>query len=128
LGTGNYSVGGGVTLLKSIDPVYFFGRLGYTETFATAGRNLGNSFDYSIGMGFSLNDRVAFNIQYVGSQIGRLKINDVAIDNSSLEISGLNFSATILITKKLFVEPTVGLGITKDAFDSIIGVRIPYRF
>lgn len=128
LGTGNYSVGGGVTLLKSIDPVYFFARVGYTESIAAAGRNLGNSIDYSVGMGFSLNDRVAFNMQYVGAQIGQVKIDNQEIDNSSLEIGGLNFSATILITKKLFIEPTVGLGLTKDAFDSIVGLRIPYRF
>lgn len=128
LGTGGYSVGGGMTILKSIDPVYFFARVGYVETLASAGRNLGNSIDYSVGMGFSLNDRVAFNLQYVGALTGQAKINNVAINNSSLEIGGLNFSSTILITKKLFIEPLVGIGMTKDAFDSVIGVRIPYRF
>lgn len=128
LGTGNYSVGGGVTLLKSIDPVYFFARIGYSDSLAAHGRNLGNSYEYSMGMGFSLNDRVAFNMQYVGAQIGQVKIDNIEIDNSSLEIGGLNFSATILITKRLFIEPVVGLGLTRDAFDSLVGLRIPYRF
>jgi hypothetical protein len=34
----------------------------------------------------------------------------------------------LLVTKKLFVEPVVGIGITEQAFDGIFGVRIPYRF
>ena len=125
LGTGNYSVGGGVTLLKSIDLVYFFARIGYTDTLAAPGRDLGNSYEYSMGMGFSLNDRVAFNMQYVGAQIGQVKINNLEIDNSSLEIGGLNFSATILITKKLFIEPVIGLGLMRDA--STPSLDLEYR-
>jgi hypothetical protein len=127
-GTNNYWYGGGVTLLKSLDPVYFFGRIGYTVTLPNGGQNLGSIWDYSIGMGFSLNDRVAFNMQYVGSLVGQTQINGVSLDDSSLEIGSLIFSATILITKKLFIEPTVGIGMTKDAFDSTVGLRIPYRF
>ena len=127
-GTGNDNIGGGVTLLKSIDPVVFFGRLGYTETLSHDGQNLGNIFEYSVGMGFSLNDRVAFNMQFIGSLIGKSKIQGEVIDGSSLEIASLQFSATILITKKLFVEPIVVIGMTEDAFDSTIGIRIPYRF
>ena len=127
-GTGNNNIGGGVTLLKSIDPVVFFGRLGYTETLSHDGRNLGNIFDYSVGMGFSLNDRVAFNMQFIGSLIGKSKIQGEVIDGSSLEIASLQFSATILVTKQLFVEPIVVIGMTDDAFDSTIGIRIPYRF
>lgn len=127
-GTGNYSVGGGVTLLKSIDPVYFFGRIGYIETLHYSGRDEGNIVDYSLGMGFSLNDRVAFNMQYVGSLVGQTKIDNITFDNSSQEIGSLLFSSTILITKKLFIEPIVGFGLTQDAFDSTVGLRIPYRF
>jgi hypothetical protein len=128
LGTGNYSVGGGVTLLKSIDPVVFFGRIGYSETLPHEGRNLGNIVEYSAGMGFALNDRVAFNMQVIGSLIGKSKIQGQTIEGSSLEIASLQLSATILITKKLFIEPIAVIGMTEDAFDSTIGVRIPYRF
>lgn len=127
-GTGNASIGGGVTLLKSIDPVVFFGRVGYAETLKHGNRNLGNIVEYSLGMGFSLNDRVAFNMQFVGSLIGKTKLQGVTVDGSSLEIASLLFSTTVLISKQLFVEPIVGIGMTEDAFDASIGVRIPYRF
>jgi hypothetical protein len=127
-GTGNNNIGGGVTLIKSIDPVVFFGRIGYAETLPHAGRNLGNIIEYSAGMGFALNDRVAFNMQLIGSLIGKTKIQGQTVDGSSLEIASLQFSTTILVTRKLFIEPIVVIGMTEDAFDSTIGIRIPYRF
>jgi hypothetical protein len=127
-GTNNINIGGGVTLLKSIDPVVFFGRLGYTETLPYGGQNLGSILEYSVGMGFALNDRVAFNMQLIGSLIGKSQIQNQTIDGSSLEVASLQFSATILITRKLFIEPIVVIGMTQDAFDSTIGIRIPYRF
>ena len=127
-GSGNYNVGGGISLVKSIDPVVFFGRLGYTETLAYGERNNGNIVTYSLGMGFSLNDRVAFNMQLVGALVGQTQLRGQVIDGSSLEIVNLLFSTTILATKKLFLEPIVGIGLTDDAFDATIGLRIPYRF
>ena len=127
-GTGNYNVGGGITLLKSIDPVVFFGRLGYTETLAYGGRDNGNIVEYSLGMGFSLNDRVAFNMQVVGALVGKTRLQGQVIDGSSLEIVNLLFSTTVLVTKKLFLEPIVGIGLTADAFDATVGLRLPWRF
>lgn len=127
-GTGNANIGAGMTLLKSIDPVVFFGRLGYTETLSHGDLNQGNIFEYSAGMGFALNDRVAFNMQLIGSLISKSKLQGQTIDGSSLEITTLQFSTTILITKKLFIEPILAIGMTEDAFDSTIGIRIPYRF
>jgi Putative MetA-pathway of phenol degradation len=127
-GTNSYNVGGGVTLLKSIDPVVFFGRIGYTNTFEYQGVNRGNIVEYNVGMGFSLNDRVAFNMQVAGAFVGKTKVQGQVIEGSSLEIASLLFSTTILITKKLFIEPIVGIGMTEDAFDATFGVRIPYRF
>ena len=59
-GTGVWNVGGGVTLVKTIDPVVLFARLGYTYNFASQTRDLGNIIDYTVGMGFSLNDRPHF--------------------------------------------------------------------
>ena len=37
LGTGYWTVGGGITLVKTLDPVVFFGRLGYTYTLERGG-------------------------------------------------------------------------------------------
>jgi len=127
-GTGNYNIGGGITLLKTVDPVVFFGRIGYIETLSHGDRDLGNIIEYNLGMGFSLNDRVSFNMQVTNALVGRTKLLGQTIGGSSLEIINLLFTTTVLINKHLFVEPFVGVGLTDDAFDASLGVRLPYRF
>lgn len=51
LGTGNWNVGGAITLVKTIDPVVFFGGLGYTATLESEGFDPGDQIPYSLGMG-----------------------------------------------------------------------------
>ena len=141
-GTGNWNAGGGVTLIKSVDPVVFFSRIGYTYNFASQSRDLGNIFDYRVGMGFSLNDRVSFNVQFTGAYIGASKfsssstsgatataigITPLPVSTQSQEIMNLVFTVTVLVTKSLFIEPLVAVGLTENSF-TIVGLRIPFRF
>ena len=138
-GTGTWSMGGGITLLKSIDPVVFFGRLGYVYNFASQTRDLGNIIDYRFGMGFSLNDRVSFNIQFTGAYVGPSEIvgtglapgaagfGPLVFNARHVEIMNLVFTATIIVTKHFLVEPMVGVALTDESF-TIIGLRLPYRF
>jgi hypothetical protein len=135
MGTGTWNAGGGITLLKTIDPVVFFGRIGYTHTFASSTRDLGNIIDYRIGMGFSLNDRVSFNVQVIGAYIGAGQIQGTNLTGvggplifSTRQVEAINlvFTTTVLVTKKLFIEPFVGVGLTEQSF-AILGLRIPYR-
>jgi hypothetical protein len=142
-GTGHWNIGGGITLVKTIDPVVFFGRLGYTATLDRDGpmpalmpgllpvqqsRNPGDIIEYRLGMGFSLNDRVSMQMQLAGAYVGRTTVDGEKLLGSSLEIANLLLSTTVLLTKRLYIEPVVGLGLTDDAFDSFIGMRLPYRF
>jgi hypothetical protein len=136
-GTGNWNAGGGITLLKTLDPVVIFGRVGYTYTFGSEVADLGNAIDYRIGLGFSLNDKVSFTMQVTGAYIGSSKVTTVdpsgvagqiLLRGRTLEIANFLFTTTVLITDSLFIEPVVGIGITDQAFDGIFGIRLPYRF
>ena len=128
LGTGHWNVGVGITLVKTLDPVVFFGRLGYTYTLERKGRDPGDEISYSIGMGLSLNDRVSFNMQAIGAYVGRTERDGIDVPESSLEILSLQFSVTVLVTRRLFVEPVVNFGLTDDATDVVVGVNIPFQF
>jgi hypothetical protein len=141
-GTGTWNTGGGITLIKTMDPVVFFGRVGYTHNFSSQTRNLGDIVDYRIGMGFSLNDRVSFNVQLTGAYIGAGSISTEAgvvgaigvgggagplfFSTRRIEMLNVIFTTTVLVTKELFIEPFVGVGLTEQSF-TIIGIRIPYR-
>lgn len=139
-GTGTWNTGGGITLVKTIDPVVFFGRVGYTYNFPSETRDLGNIVDYRIGVGFSLNDRVSFNVQLTGAYVGAGSIaggnvgtigavggtGPLFFSTRPVEVMNLIFTTTVLVTKNLFIEPFVGVGLTDQSF-TIIGLRIPYR-
>lgn len=128
LGTGYWHVGAGLSLVKTLDPVVLFGRAGYIVTIEKNGRDPGDEIFYQAGVGYSLNDRVSFNMQVVGTIVNSLTLNNQKVDGSSLEIFSLQFGVTVLATKHLFVEPVVNFGLTKDAPDVIIGIHVPFRF
>jgi hypothetical protein len=128
LGTGNWNVIGGVTLVKTLDPVVFFGRLGYTATLEREGRNPGDQVSYLLGMGFSLNDRVSFNMRVSGAVVGPLEVNGREISGSSLDIINLQFLVTTRATRRLFIEPLVSVGLTDDAPDVVAGINFIYQF
>ena len=136
-GTGTWNAGGGVTLLKTIDPVVFFGRAGYLHNFQSKTRDLGDIFEFRAGMGFSLNDRVSFNMQAsytfiqasttlglapIAGAIGR-----IVFSSRPTEIMNVIFTTTVVVTKKLTIEPFVGVPLTDQSF-TIFGLRLPYRF
>ena len=127
LGTGHWNVGGGFTLVKTSDPVVLFGSLGYTSTLEREGRDPGDEISYSLGMGFSLNDRVSFIMSTVGAIIREDRIDGENVEGSGRDIHNLQFSVTVQLTKHLFLEPVLGVGLTEDATDFYLGINIPYQ-
>lgn len=128
LGTGFWNVGARISLVKTIDPVVFFGSIGYTATLKEGGRDPGDQIPYSFGTGFSMNDRVSFSTSLSGSVVRRTEVNGRGIAGSSANINSLQLSSTIQLTKRLFVEPFVGFGLNDEATDFIVGFNVPYRF
>jgi hypothetical protein len=128
LGSGFWNIGAAIALVKTIDPVVFFGSLGYTTILKKGDIDPGEQISYSLGTGFSMNDRVSFSTSLSGAIVGRTEINGQKIAGSSADINTLQFSSTIQLTKRLFVEPFVGIGLTEKASDFVIGFSVPYRF
>jgi hypothetical protein len=128
LGTGSWNVGAGMSLTKAIDPVVFFGSLGYSVTIPDNGVHPGDQISYSFGSGFSLNDRVSIKAALSGSVMLRTQVNGLDVPGSAQDISSLQFSSTIKLSKALFVEPFVAFGLTEEASDFTVGIRVPYRF
>jgi Putative MetA-pathway of phenol degradation len=126
LGTGDWNVGTGVSLVKTIDPVVLFGSLGYTWTLGTlelaAGDvDRGDQILYSLGMGFSLNDRVSFSMAMAGAAIRRTEVNGSEISGSGQDINSLQFTTTVQLAKRVYLEPFVGFGLTDEASDFLVG-------
>ncbi len=127
-GSGHWNVGGGFTLVKTLDPAVIFARFGYTETIKRKNFNPGNIFEYRFGVGFSLNDRVSLNAQLSGAFLGRSRQRGTQILRSSREVASVLLATTILLDRHLSIEPVIGAGLTDEANDLTFGVRFPYRF
>jgi Putative MetA-pathway of phenol degradation len=128
LGTGHWNVEGGVSLVKTLDPVVFFGRLGYAATLERQGVDPGDQVRYIMGMGYSLNDRVSLSMRVDGAYVGRTQAHGTAIPRSSLDIISLQFNVTTRATRNWFIEPFVNSGLTDDAPDAIVGINVLYLF
>lgn len=128
LGTGFWGVGGSISLVKTIDPVVFFGSLGYSAAFEERGIDPSDQVSYSMGAGYSMNDRVSFSTSLSGRLTGRTEVNGIDRPGTSMDVHSLQFNTTIQLTKRLFIEPFIDFGLTKDASDFAVGLRFPYRF
>jgi len=128
LGTGHWNVGATIAVVKTFDPVVLFARVGYNATLEARGRNPGDQVLYQMGIGYSLNERVSLSTQLNGAVVGSTTINGTTVRRSNLDIINLQFSVTTLVTKRLFVEPFVGVGLSKDAPDAVVGINILSRF
>lgn len=127
LNAGHWNVGAGVTLVKTIDPVVFFGSLGYTATLEQRGIDPGDQIPYSIGMGFSLNDKVSISTVLAGAAVRRTEVNGEESVGSAREFATLQFITTAPLSKNLYLEPFVGVGLTEEASDFLVGISVLYR-
>jgi hypothetical protein len=128
LGTGNWNVGSTVTLVKTIDPVVFFGSLGYTATLEDDDVNPGDEIPYSAGLGFSLNDRVSFSTTLSALAVRRSSGADPEDQSSgSADISLLQFATTVRLMRGLFIEPFAAFGLTEESPDFVVGISVPYQ-
>lgn len=128
LGTDFWNIGGSVSLVKTIDPVVLFGSLGYNAVLKEGKTDPGDQIPYSLGMGFSLNDRVSFSTSLNGAAILRSSRGGREIPGSGRDIHSLNLAVTVQVAKGLFVEPFVNFGLSEEATDFFAGVNVPYRF
>jgi hypothetical protein len=146
LGRGYWTAGGGLNVVHTIDPLAFFGGIGYTQTFPTnadGGRTLdaGNTFFYTLGLGYAVNPTVSLNTAFSGGYTGELRLNDAKLAGTAIEPLSLKVAATFANVSKddkkknkahhkylkpTIREPFVRFGLTGAATDVDFGIRVTY--
>jgi hypothetical protein len=146
-GNGVWTVSTGVTFVKTIDPAILFANVGYAYNFIrkfgdisgdptqiTPGEiKLGDSFQLGGGMAFALNDRMSLSMSYAHQFANESRMKQdggqwQTIVGSDASYGSLNFGVTYAMSDKLSMVANVGMGVTPDAPDVIVGVKFPYRF
>ena len=146
LGRGYWTAGAGVNVVHTIDPLAVFGGIGYTQTFpveADGGRSLdaGNTFYYSLGLGYSVNPTVSLNTAFSGGFTGEVTLNDARLAGTATEPLSLKVAATFANASRddkkkkkphhkyltaTIREPYVRFGLTGSATDVDFGIRVTY--
>ncbi|MDF1822759.1 MAG: transporter [Alcanivoracaceae bacterium] len=139
-GKGYYSVGGGVSMSKVVDPVVLFGSLGYTHAFdatdlkqARGSRVLeevetGDSLSFSMGFAYSLSYEVSLSASYQQSYNfdTRFNFNDgtSALSEDSTS-SVVNTSMGLRTASNRIINISFGYGLTEDSPDVLLGFSLP---
>lgn len=127
----SYAIGGGVALVKSVDPAALFAAANYLRTFS---RDFGDvtrlqhkdTFDATLGYVLALNDSLTISTALTGV-VTRATTFD-AIELRQKESFSLQFGLTSFITEGLFIEPIVSFGLSGTGNTVVLGVRVPYTF
>jgi hypothetical protein len=139
-GTGMYGLTGGVTFVKSADPAILFLSVAYFYNFARdvglAGNppidygtiKLGNSFEYNIGFILALQEKFSVNFALNHRIVGKTTRDGINLPDTSINAVAFNIGATYVISPRYSVDFLVGLGLTPDAPDVSLLVRLPMTF
>ena len=127
----SYALGGGVSLVKSIDPVVLFGSASYGYGFRRIvpdGAPLAerHSFAVSLGYGLALNDTVAISTAASGVFTRASVFENIRSGQS--ESFSVRFALTSALAGGLYIEPSVTVGLSGPGQSFTMGVTLPFAF
>ncbi|MGX5217243.1 transporter [Pseudomonas segetis] len=146
-GNGVWSITPGISLVKTVDPAVLFGNLSYTynleedysDISSTRGVKqpgtvqLGNWFQFGLGMAFALNERMSLSMSYsqLLSQKSKVKAEGqsfTSVPSSDANAAYYNIGMTYAVDENLSIVPNLSIGLTPDAPDFTFSIRFPYYF
>lgn len=144
-GNGLWGVGASVSAVKTLDPALLFANFGYThyisrsfddlnndpDTVNPGEVSLGGSWNWGLGLAFALNDRASLSMSYSQQINGKARTKYegeewVDLIGSDANSAMFNLGLTYALGKKTTLVTTLGVGLTPDAPDFTLGIRIPY--
>lgn len=144
-GNGLWGVGASVSAVKTLDPALLFANFGYThyisrsfddlnndpDTVNPGEVSLGDSWSWGLGLAFALNDRASLSMSYSQQINGKARTKYdgeewVDLIGSDANSAMFNLGLTYALGKKTTLVTTLGVGLTPDAPDFTLGIRIPY--
>ena len=142
-GSGFYGLQPALTVLFPSDPAVFFGTVSYLHSVkrsnitrqTDAGPESlgevqpGGVFGFNFGMGLGLNDKSSFSIGYDHASVGKTKLNGVsAADSVRVQLGTLLLGYSYRLNSQRSLSVSLGAGVTRDAPDVTLTVRMPVTF
>ncbi|MDN6320271.1 MAG: transporter [Marinobacter sp.] len=135
-GSGFWSFEPGVSFIYPSDPAVLYGNLSYVYTLKDdKGYENGNTINpgdvirFGFGMGFAFNQRTSFSLGYDHSVIRKSTyerdIDLFAANFDSIQIGSLSFGLSQRLSSNVALSLTVSVGVTENAPNSEITLKLP---
>lgn len=144
-GSGFHSIEPSITALYPSDPAVFFTNIGYlynrkdsinkriNDDIIIGDVDPGDAIRVSFGMGYAINERASFSMGYKHDYINRTKTefigangNSTTQSSRSLNIGSLLLGWSYQLKPDVSVNLGLELGVTDDAPDTVITLRVPF--
>ncbi|MDX1757206.1 MAG: transporter [Marinobacter sp.] len=138
-GSGFWSFEPGISFIYPSDPAVLFGNFSYVRTMPDdKGEDNGGTIKpgdvvrFGFGMGFAFNERTSFSLGYDHSVIPKTSVEfdtsltDAAFDR--VQVGSLSFGMSQRLTPNASLGLTVSIGVTEQAPNSEIALRLPLSF
>jgi hypothetical protein len=127
LGYGVWKLGVGFNFVESVDPIVFYGGLGYEYQFAETKGGLriqrGDAFNCYFGAGFAVSDDISLSTQISWFLQDKSSISGVSIPNSDIEPMSVRLGFIRRLSLKSRIQPSIEFGLTPDAADATVSLR-----
>lgn len=125
LGKGAWSVSSRLLMVKSLDPIVAFWGAGYRinfeDTYSGEKIDFGDQIQYTLGIGFGVNDKVTLSTALIGSYITDFKVNSFTVPGSSADLISLRLASTFSNCRGI-TEPFVNFGLTDLSPGASLGI------
>jgi hypothetical protein len=150
MGTGFYSLKAGLSFIKTADPAVVFFNLGYTHSFprkdeiflaqqdpttkeitytkATTKLTPGDAFEAGFGVAYALSYKLGLNTQYQHSITQKSKRDGHKIPGTLVNVGAIRFGGVWAWSDITSIDLSTTIGVTADAPDAVVELRLSYRF
>jgi len=127
----SFGIGGGVALVKSIDPAVLFANLNYRHTLSREFADItrlqpADTVSALLGYAFALNDTLTLSTAVSGLFTRRTTFSNAVLP--SRERFSLLLGLTSQLRKDLYIESIVSYELTGTGSNVTLGVSLPYTF
>ena len=140
-GSGFWGIQPSISFLLPSDPVVIYGGHGYLWNIErdidrivgdvlVGNVDPGDAINASVGFGFALNPRFSFSLGYRHNYIfsTRTELGDTVQNSNDIQVGSFNFGMSYRLSRRQSLNLGFQFGVTEDAPDVGITMRIPFRF
>jgi hypothetical protein len=127
-GGGAHELTGSLSLVKSQDPLAFFGSVSYEETFKEKDLDPGNRIGISVGTVLAASPETSLRASLRQDFISDAEFQNDTLEGTDQVAASLSIGASSVLGRGVLVDAAVDVGLTDDAADYAARISFPVRF